>query len=215
MPAWFSWLADDEERGAVRDWLVMCVDGLQLECHQLHVAARVDGGQPPGGPDAVARSDRTLKTEALLAVHEVGDVERHLLVGPQLPVGIEAVDHGVGWRRDQLAAVPRVAHGRHVVADRLLRDLVGHRFVAPADPARVGHYANSPWSFIASPMSPLTFSFCCMNAVTGFNLPVAMFIQSSVEAIRVVFGLCAGPWISSGAPLAILSVHDSPLRSNW
>ena len=54
-----------------------------------------------------------------------------------------------------------------------------------------------------------------MNAVTGFNLPVAMFIQSSVVAISVVFGLCAGPWMSSGAPLAIFSVHDSPLRSNW
>src|SRR5438034_37428 len=134
----FSWLADDEQRGAVGDRLVLLVDGLELEGNQLHV-----------------------------------------------------------------------------VPDRCLRDLVGRRRVAPADPARVGHYCNSPWSFIASPMSPLTLSFCRMKAVTGFSLPVAMFIQSSVVAMSVVFGLCAGPWMSSGAPLAIFSVHDSPLRSNW
>src|SRR6266567_4664527 len=124
-----------------------------------------------------------------------------------------ADDEQRGAVGDQLVLL--VDDGRHVVPDRCLRDLVGRRRVAPADPARVGHYCNSPWSFIASPMSPLTLSFCCMKAVTGFSLPVAMFIQSSVVAMSVVFGLCAGPWMSSGAPLAIFSVHDSPLRSNW
>src|SRR6266480_4851401 len=211
----FSWLADDEQRRAIGDRKVLLVDGFELERDQLHVAARVDGGQPPRRADAIAGTDRPLETESLFAVHQVRDVQRHLLVGPQLPEGIEAVDHGIGRWRDQVATLVFIADGRHVVADRFLRDLVGRRFVAPADPTRVGHYCNSPWSFIASPMSPLTLSFCCMKAVTGFSLPVTMFIQSSVVAIRVVFGLCAGPWMSSGAPLAIFKVHDSPLRSNW
>ena len=54
-----------------------------------------------------------------------------------------------------------------------------------------------------------------MKAVTGLSLPVAMFIQSSVDAIIVVFGFCAAPGVMVGAPSAIFSVQDSPLRSNW
>src|SRR5437868_9831607 len=146
MSSSFSWLADDEQRRAVGDRMVLLVDGLELERHQLHVAARVDGGQPPGGADAVARTDRPLETESLLAVHQVRDVQRHLLVGPQLPEGIEAVDHRIRRWRDQVAAVTLIADVRHVVPDRFLRYLVGRSLVAPADPSRVGHYCNSPWS---------------------------------------------------------------------
>src|ERR1700730_1843820 len=211
----FSWLPNDEEGRAIRDRLILFIDRFEFERDQVHVAARVDRGQSPRGTDAVAGTYRPVETEPLLTVHQVRDVQCHLLVGPELPVGVEAVDHGVGRWRDQVAVGPHVAHGRHVIPDRLLGDLIGRRLVAPADPARVRHYCKSPCSFIASPMSPLTLSFCCMNAVTGFNLPVAMFIQSSVEAISVVLGLSAGPWVSVGAPLAICSVHDSPLRSNW
>src|SRR6202165_361988 len=211
----FSWFSREEESGAIGDRLALFIDRFELERDQVHVAARVDRGQPPCRADTVARTDRPLETDPLFTVHQVRDVQCHFLVGPELPVGVEAVDHGIGRWRDQLAVLPHIAHGRHVVPDRFLADLIGRRLVAPANPARVRHYCNSPCSFIASPMSPLTLSFCCMNAVTGFNLPVAMLIQSSVEAISVVLGLCAGPWVSVGAPLTICSVHDSPLRSNW
>src|SRR5438874_10154026 len=105
MCASFSWLADDEQRRAVGDRMVLLVDGLELERHQLHVAARVDGGQPPGRADAVARTDRPYETESLLSVHQVCDVQRHLLVGPQLPEGIEAEYHGLGWMGVQYAPV--------------------------------------------------------------------------------------------------------------
>src|ERR1700730_12512616 len=215
MHSWFSRLPNNEEGRAIRHRLTLFIDRFELKRDQAHAAARVDRGQAPRRADAVARTGPPLQTQALSPVHQVRDVQGYLLVGPELPVGVEAVDHGIRRWRDQLAVLAHVAHGRHVIPDRLLGDLIGRRLVAPADPARVRHYCNSPCSFIASPMSPLTLSFCCMNAVTGFNLPVAMLIQSSVVAISVVLGLCAGPWVSVGAPFAICSVHDSPLRSNW
>src|SRR5439155_664801 len=99
--------------------------------------------------------------------------------------------------------------------DRLLRHRKRLRLVAAPDPAWIGHYANSPCSFMASPISPLTLSFCCMKACTGLSLPVAIFIQSSVDAINVVFGLCAAPGDTVAAPSAIFNVQDSPVRSNW
>src|SRR6202011_3040591 len=113
------------------------------------------------------------------------------------------------WRH-QVTIAGFVADRGHVVANRLLGHVKGRRFVAPAHPAWIGHYCNSPCSFIASPMSPFTLSFCCMKAVTGLSLPVAMLIQSSVDAISVVLGLCAAPGLRLGAPFAIFSVHDSP-----
>src|SRR5690349_15212962 len=187
--------------------MVLLIPRRQFEGHQFHVATRIDGGQPAGGADAVARLHATMKSKLLFAVDQVGDVERDFLVGPELPVGVEAIDHGVRRRRDQLALCPHVADGRNVVPNRSFGDLEGGSFVTASHPARIGHYCNNPWSFMASPMSPLTFNFCCMNAVTGFNFPVAMFIQSSVDAISVVFGLCAGPGVTLAAPSAIFNVH--------
>src|ERR1700682_3651622 len=114
--SWSSWLADDEERGAVGHRAVLLIRGLELEGDEVHVTARGDRGQPSRRADAVARTDRSLKGEPLLTVHQVRDVQRHLLVGPELPVGVEAGDPRVGWGRAQRAIFLHIAYGRHVVA---------------------------------------------------------------------------------------------------
>jgi hypothetical protein len=42
-----------------------------------------------------------------------------------------------------------------------------------------------------------------------------MFIQSSVDATKVVLAVWAGPEWTLTAPLLICSVQLSPVRSNW
>src|SRR5207237_1327345 len=210
-----SWGPDDEQRAGLRHRLVHSVFGGQVEGDKFHVAAGADAGDPSGCLQEVTRAHRTVIRETLLSMYQVGGVKSDLFVRPELPVRVKSVDHGVGGGRNQVRLHAGVADGIHVGANRFGGHLKGLGFVGPAHESRLRHYCSSPWSFIARPMSPLTLSFCCMNAVTGLSLPVAMFIQSSVLAMKVVFGLWAAPAETLGAPSLIRSVQLSPVRSNW
>src|SRR5205807_3662014 len=205
---------DDEERGGLRNQVALDVRRREIEVDELHRGTGADIGDPAGGPKLVARPHRTMKGEALLSVDQMGGVERHLRVGPELPVGVEAVDHGVRRGRHEVRLLTLVPGCPHVGANRFLGHLEGTGLIGPPAEAAIGH-CSRPCSRMARPMSPLTFSFCCMKAGTGFSLPVAMLIQSSVEATNVVLGASAGPGLALAAPSWMRRVQLSPVRSNW
>src|SRR5262249_43751044 len=123
------------------------------------------------------------------------DVRPHVEVRPTLEQHAESGDECV------VATAARGGDGRSVDA----RD----------DRA---HIENIEPSFIASPMSPLTFSLPDMNSICPDCLPDSMSSQSCAAIESVRFGLAAAPGVTVQAPSLITAFQvppPSPLTSYW
>src|SRR5207245_976207 len=80
------------------------------------------------------------------------------------------------------------------------------------------HIENIEPSFMARPMSPLTFSLPDMNSICPDCLPESMSSQSWAAIWSVRFGLVAGPGLTVQAPSLMTAFHvppPSPLTSYW
>src|SRR6267142_2580718 len=80
------------------------------------------------------------------------------------------------------------------------------------------HIENIEPSFIARPMSPLTFSLPDMNSICPDCLLESMSSQSWAAIDSVRFGVVAGPGLTVQAPSLMTAFHvppPSPLTSYW
>src|SRR5213078_3522728 len=166
-----------------------CVEPCPTRAAQQQRRRGGDGhGEEPGVEHGVPRGEERLELRPV-------DVRPHVEIGAALEQQAEP--------RDQCVIADATDRGDGPAID--LRD----------DRA---HIENIEPSFIARPMSPLTFSLPDMNSICPDCLPDSMSSQSWAAIDSVRFGLVAGPGLTMQAPSLTTAFHvptPSPLTSYW